>query len=339
MLSLQRSLLQSLRPHHLREIFTDRRLFLRSGSLLCLAPFLTRATLAAENTNPSFSSNPFTLGVASGDPTSDGFVIWTRLALQPLEGGGMPNESFRVEWVVANDSELKSIVQKGTAMATPELGHSVHVEVEGLPADRWYFYGFRCGDAVSKIGRSRTMPARESLPESMRFAFTSCQSFEQGLYTGYQHMAQDELDLVVHLGDYIYEYAGKPESIRTHVGGETQTLDDYRNRHAQYRTDPFLQEMHARAPWLVVWDDHELDNNYANDISEESSVSSEMLLDRRANAYQAYYEMMPLRRKSLPSGPNMQLYRTIEFGRLASFQMLDTRQYRTDQPNGDGNRL
>jgi alkaline phosphatase D len=149
-------------------------------------------------------------------------------------------------------------------------------------------------------------------------------------------MAKEKLDLVFHLGDYIYEGAGKDGGVRRHVGKEPDSLDDYRIRHAQYKTDPLLQAMHARCPWMVVWDDHEFENNCANDISEDESVDPVDFLIRRANAYQAYYEMMPLRPRSLPRGPHMQLYRKLSFGRLAEFLMLDTRQYRTDQPNGDG---
>ncbi len=182
------------------------------------------------------------------------------------------------------------------------------------------------------------MPPLDSMPDRLRFTFVSCQNYEQGLFTGYQHMMEDDLDLVVHLGDYIYEYGGKDKQVRRHTEGEIKTLDDYRNRLAQYRTDEFLQGTHAKFPWLVVWDDHEVDNNYVSDISEEKDVDSSTLLLRRAAAYQAYYEHMPLRKTSMPHGPDLQLYRSISFGRLANFQMLDTRQYRTDQPNGDGNK-
>ncbi len=179
----------------------------------------------------------------------------------------------------------------------------MHVELTGLEPDRWYWYRFTVGDAQSPIGRTRTMPRRDGMPEQLRFAFASCQNYEQGLFTAYEHMAADELDLVVHLGDYIYEMAGQDKRVRKHAGPEITTLDDYRNRYAQYRSDPHLQAAHARFPWLVVWDDHEFDNNCAGCISEELKVSPEEFLLRRANAYQAYYEHMPLRRTSLAARP------------------------------------
>ena len=180
------------------------------------------------------------------------------------------------------------------------------------------------------------MPLPGAMPDRLRFAFASCQHYETGYYTAYEHMIQEDLDLIVHLGDYIYEGAGKENRVRKHTGDEIISVADYRNRYALYKTDPALQAAHAAAPWLVTWDDHEVDNNYASDISEELSVDREAFRIRRANAYKAYYEHMPLRRASLPQGPDMLLYRRISYGRLADFFVLDTRQYRTDQPCGDG---
>ncbi|MFM1801225.1 MAG: Alkaline phosphatase, partial [Planctomycetota bacterium] len=279
---------------------------------------------------------PFALGVASGDPTSGGVVLWTRLAPKPLEPfGGMPADMIHVSWVIAEDEQLTKIVKKGQTLATPQLGHSVHVEVEGLKPGHPYFYQFRSGEAVSPIGRTRTMPAGDSLPESFKFAFASCQHYEHGYFTAYQDMLEQNPDMVIHLGDYIYEYKGQDKKVRKHLGEEIQSLDDYRIRHSQYRLDTHLNKMHASCPWLVTWDDHEFDNNCAGGISEELNADPVEYLKRRANAYQAYYEMMPLRRRSLPKGPDMTLYRTIRCGQLAEFYVLDTRQYRTDQPNGD----
>jgi alkaline phosphatase D len=275
--------------------------------------------------------------VASGDPTESGVVLWTRLAPRPLEpGGGVEPENIDVAWEIASDEAMRDVVRRGTAVATPALAHSVHVEADQLDPGRWYWYRFRAGDAESPIGRTRTMPARDSIPDELRFAFASCQHYEAGLFTAYEHMAREELDLVLHLGDYIYEYEGKDGKVRKHLGKEIESLDDYRIRHAQYKADALLQKMHARCPWIVTWDDHEFDNNCANCTSEEAGIDAADFLIRRAAAYQAYYEMMPLRASSLPKGPDMQLYRQLSFGRLAEFQMLDTRQYRTDQPNGDG---
>ena len=212
----------------------------------------------------------------------------------------------------------------------------MHVEVDGLKPDRWYWYRFHAGDATSPVGRTRTFPLADVMPDQLTFAVTSCQNFEQGLYTGYEQMARDNVDLVYHLGDYIYEYeAGRNGKVRTHQGREIQSLADYRIRHAQYRSDPLLHGMHALCPWIVTWDDHETDNNYADAISEQEYVDPADFLVRRANAYQAYYEMMPLRRSCLPRGAEMQLYRRSRYGKLADFLVLDTRQYRSDQPNGD----
>jgi alkaline phosphatase D len=283
------------------------------------------------------SSDPFTLGVASGDPDDHSVVLWTRLAPEPLQpGGGMPPEFVEVRWEVAADDSMNNVIASGTVAATPQLGHSVHVEVDGLESDRWYWYRFRCGDAESPVGRTRTMPKPGVLAERVRFAVTSCQNYEQGLYTAYEQMARDDLDLVFHLGDYIYEYAsGRNGKVRTHQGDEIVSLDDYRIRHAQYRSDALLSGMHAQCPWMVTWDDHEFDNNCANEVSEELDVDPVDFLLRRANAYQAYYEMMPLRPSRMPRNCDMDLYRKVSFGRLAEFLVLDTRQYRSDQPNND----
>jgi alkaline phosphatase D len=247
----------------------------------------------------------------------------------------MPTELVEVRWEVAHDEGMTNIARSGNAVATPQLAHSVHVELTGLEPDRWYWYRFHAGDATSPIGRTRTAPLATSTPDKLKFAFASCQHFEQGLFTAYEHMLKDELDLVIHLGDYIYEGSGRNNLVRKHLGPEIRSLDDYRARYAQYRSDPHLRDMHARCPWLVTWDDHEVENNYADAIAEDPHVTPADFLERRANAYQAYYEIMPLRRRCLPRGPHLDLYRTVNFGRLAAFQILDTRQYRTDQPNGD----
>lgn len=313
----------------------SRRLLLAYASSLAAIPWLQRSGWAEER--PNFSDDPFALGVASGDPDHESVVLWTKLAPRPLEfGGGMPGIPIQVAWEMAEDQAMKKIVASGTSVATPQLGHSVHVEVQGLQPDRWYWYRFRAGDAESSVGRTRTLPDASTLPQRLKFAFTSCQHFEQGLFTAYEQMAADDVDLVLHLGDYIYEYeAGRGGKVRTHLGKEIESLDDYRRRYNQYRADPLLHGMHAQCPWMVTWDDHEFDNNCAADVSEEKHVDPVDFLVRRANAYQAYYEMMPLRARCLPTGPDMQLYRNASYGQLADFFVLDTRQYRTDQPNDD----
>lgn len=285
---------------------------------------------------PRFSKDPFTLGIASGDPAPDGFVLWTRLAPEPVQGGGMPNEHVQVRWEVAEDEAMKRVVRSGNAVASPELAHSVHVEVEGLPANRWYWYRFTAGDAVSPVGRARTMPAYADAPEKLRMAFASCQDYHY-YYTAWQHMAAEtDLDLIFHLGDYIYEGGPRADRPRQHNGPEILSLDDYRNRLALYKTDEHLRKAHTLCPFVVTWDDHEVENNYANAV-DENGGRPENFLKRRAGAYQAYYEHMPLRAFSKPIGPDMQLYRRVSFGRLADFFVLDTRQYRSNQPCGDRN--
>jgi alkaline phosphatase D len=323
---------------HLREAVRheggiSRRLFLTYSASLSAIPFLDQQA-AGKSQKPKLVTDPFQVGIASGDPTPDGFVLWTRLASKPLEPkGGMDPCPVDVSWEIADDDAMRRVVRRGTQVASPELAHSVHVEANGLAPDRWYWYRFRVGDAESPIGRTRTMPALDSTPEKLRFAFASCQDYEDGYYTAYEHMAKDDPDLVFHLGDYIYENAPTDGLVRKLVGKELESLDDFRIRHAQHKGDSLLQAMHARCPWIVTWDDHELANDYAGEISEEPVIDPATFLLRRAAAYQAYYEMMPLRKKSLPHGPNLQLYRNVSFGRLAEFLVLDTRQYRTDQPH------
>ncbi len=284
--------------------------------------------------NTRFETSPFTLGVASGDPTATGIVLWTRLAVDPLNGGGMPPQPVEVEWRVAADEQMSRTVKSGATVAAREWGHTVHVEVEGLRPQTWYWYQFRAGNELSAVGRTRTFPAARADVDRARFGFVSCQHYEQGLYTALEHMAGEDLDFALHLGDYIYENPGGPNRVRRHVGGELLTLEDYRNRYAQYKSDPALQAVHVRFPWIVVWDDHEVDNNYAG-LTSESNDPVEEFAKRRAAAYQAYYEHMPLRRSSIPRGPLMQIHRPFSYGRLASFFMMDTRQFRTDQPCGD----
>ncbi|RYD36782.1 MAG: alkaline phosphatase, partial [Verrucomicrobiaceae bacterium] len=285
-----------------------------------------------------FSGYPFTLGVASGDPSADGFVLWTRLAPKPMEGGGMKEESVWVDWQVAEDEGMSRIVASGREAAHADWAHSVHVEVANLKPDRWYWYQFKAGGEASPKARTRTLASPDQAADqtsTLRMAFASCQHWEAGHYTAYEHMLRENPDVVIHLGDYIYEGRGREGQLRRHVGDEPMDLVSYRNRHAQYKTDPALQAMHQAAPWIVTWDDHEVENNYAGPIPEEKAHSTpEAFLRRRAAAYQAYYEHMPLRAACVPKGPDMKLYRTVRHGRLVDFHVLDTRQYRTDQPYG-----
>jgi alkaline phosphatase D len=292
-----------------------RRAFL--GSLLALGavPLLGQ---------PRFRSDPFTLGVASGYPHPGGFVLWTRLM------GELDPVAIPVHWEVASDESMRSIVAAGVAEASPEWAHSVHAEPTGLGADRWYWYRFRAGDAVSPVGRTRTAPPVQSSPERLRFAFASCQHYEQGWFNAYRHIVADAPDLVAFLGDYIYESSWGREHVRKHAGGEPYTLADYRVRHALYRSDPDLQSAHAACPWIVTWDDHEVDNDYADDRPEDG-MPKEQFLERRAAAYRAYYEHMPLPERMKPQGPDMRIYTQVGWGRLARFYLLDDRQYRSWQ--------
>ena len=324
-----------VRPSKSRRYGIERRAFMQYLAAVSAIPYLSANADGPVEKQPSFKNDPFTLGVASGESSSDGCVLWTRLSSGPLDVTSLPSLPIEVTWEVSEDEKFSNVVRKGTSLAMPQLGHSVHVEVDGLRPWRWYFYRFRAGDAISPVGRTRTAPEVHDMPEQLKFAFTSCQHFETGYFNGYSHMQREDLDLVVHLGDYIYEYAGRDKLPRKHLGKELYSLNDYRLRYAQYRSDDQLRETHRLFPWLVTWDDHEFDNNYADLVSEEDGVSPEEFLARRMNAYQAYYEFMPLRRRSFPSGPHMKLYRKCRYGRLAQFHVLDTRQYRTDQPNGD----
>ena len=241
-----------------------RRQFLNYMAMVSAIPFSVGHLYGRVNTSPKFSAYPFTLGVASGDPEPDGVVIWTKLASDPLElgGSGIDPEPILVKWEVSEDEAFTKVVQQGSEVAGPQLGHSVHVELSGLDSHRWYFFRFHAGSEVSPVGRTRTAPAMDVMPEKMKFAFTSCQHLESGYFNGYPHMQKEDLDLVIHLGDYIYEYAGIDKRVRKHIGKEIESLDEYRQRYSQYRLDEDLQEAHRVFPWLVTWDDHEFDNNY-----------------------------------------------------------------------------
>lgn len=322
--------------HEVDFVLSRRRFLIGAGSLsgLLVAGSLAPACAVSQTKKLSPGSDPFTLGVASGDPAPDGVVLWTRLAPDPLNGGGMPAaQDIPVQWRVAKDAAMREVVQSGTALATPALGHSVHVELTGLEPGRWYWYRFSAGGVESQIGRTRTAPAAGAPLKKFTFAFVSCQNWQDGYFTPYQHLAKEDLDLVVHLGDYIYEggVSSNPNKPRKHNGDEIVSLSDYRNRYALYKTDPHLQAAHAAFPWVVTWDDHEVENNYAGLIRDNQTPPGDLKL-RRAAAYQAYYEHMPLRRAAMPVGPDMRLYRRLAFGDLAEFHVLDTRQYRTKQP-------
>ena len=298
--------------------------------------------------------NPFTLGVASGEPWPTSVVLWTKLAPDIMDPGLLGRRTFEVSWEVFADDKLTKAVRSGTTIARPELGHAVHVEVAGLEPGRSYWYRFRHGREASAIGRAVTAPPADASPERLRFAFASCAEFEEAGYEAYAAMAEDDLDFIVHLGDYIYEVTYEtpclvgpktPEDVEKkrfkkvrclNLRGQVRTLDDYRIRYGEHRADPMLQRAHAHAPWIVTWDDHEVENDYAGLLPQriherDPEVLAEFARLRRA-AYQAYFEMMPLRALSRPKADgSLQLYRRFDFGRLLRLHVLDERQYRSPQ--------
>jgi alkaline phosphatase D len=322
----------------------NRRTLLRglgAAALLTATGGLFRAGVWA---SPVFAAYPFSLGVAAGDPAPDGFVLWTKIAPRPLErSGGMPRKAVEVDWAVAADERMRQVVQKGTATAHPELGHAVHVEVGGLEAGHDYFYQFTIGGERSRTGRVRTLPPAGAAVAQLRFGVAGCQRYEDGYFTAYRQIAAEHFDFVFHYGDYIYEYrvvrpGERPLPVVRVMPGEPDelyTLDDYRQRYAIYKLDPDLQAAHASAPFLISYDDHEVDNNWAGDISEENTPP-ELFLLRRAAAFQAWYEHMPVRWALMPRGPEILAYRRVAIGDLVSLNVLDTRLFRSDQPCGDG---
>ncbi len=307
----------------------DRRRFLQALSALGIgASFAARAQL---NAKPAFPKNPFSLGVASGYPRPTSVALWTRLAPLPeAPGGGMAPEVVPVRWEIARDEGMSDLAAAGTAYATPEFAHSVHVEPAGLQPNRPYWYRFSAGDAQSPLGRTRTAPGLGARPSRLRFAFASCQQYEQGYYGAYRHMVADQPDVVLHLGDYIYESSWGREHVRKHDAPNPVTLDDYRARHALYKGDPDLQAAHAACPWLLTWDDHEVENDYAADRPGEL-FPVEWFLARRAAAYKAWYEHMPAPRWMVPAGPHMRIYTRVVYGNLATFYLVDDRQFRAPQ--------
>lgn len=317
----------------------SRRELMNAGWKLGLLALIQPVASTRLLSQPLFTAYPFPLGVASGDPWPDSVVLWTRVAPDPLEGGGMPMANVEVAWEIAHDRAFAKVAHKGTAIARPELGHSVHVDARGLDPGREYFYRFRCGGEVSQIGRTKTAPAAGAPVDRLRFAVCGCNHYEQGYFTAFRRIAEEQFDFVFHTGDYIYENRDdggrNPALARQHHGQEIYTLVDYRNRYAQYKTDPDLRAAHASSPFIVTWDDHEVDNDYAG-ATNQDDTPPEVFLLRRAAAYQAYYEAMPLRASTLPSGPNMLLYRRLRFGTMIDLSVLDTRQYRSPLLCGGG---
>lgn len=283
--------------------------------------------------------NPFSLGVASGSPKHNSVVLWTRLMSDASTGNPQfANADVTVKWEVADDEGFRVNRREGQVVALAALAHSVHLELDGLQSDRWYFYRFQFGDAQSATGRTRTLPHPEAVVQKLRVAYASCQRWEHGYFSAYHHMCQENLDLVLFLGDYIYEYVGAVNSVRLPTGGWVRSLADYRERYALYRSEKSLQAMHAQCPWLITWDDHEVSNDYAGLERGQSGNISFNFAAQRAQAYQAFYEHMPLRASALTQsiqglaqGAELRIYGQVAFGKLANIYLLDDRQYRDRQ--------
>jgi alkaline phosphatase D len=305
----------------------ERRLFLLDAARLAAALSASGIVRAAPANGAGY---PFSLGVASGSPLPDSVVLWTRILPDPLDANSAPRLAVPLRWEVAQDEAFRKLVVWGSAIATPELAHSVRVNVTDLRPDRWYWYRFMLGDAVSPVGRTRTAPAAGALPDLLKLAVASCQHWEFGSYAAHRHIAQASPDLVAFLGDYIYEWGAyrlqHPQ--RAVRQDESFTLADYRRRYAQYKSDPDLQAAHLAAPWIVTWDDHEVANDYAGARDERLSPA---FAARRAAAYQAFYEHMPLRLPPPRSFGSVRMFQRYDWGRLARFHVLDDRQYRAYQ--------
>jgi alkaline phosphatase D len=303
----------------------------RRRFLSASAAILPLAYLFGCATTPALPPGLFRLGVASGEPTAGGIVLWTRLAPDPLNGGGMPAAPVEVAWSLAHDESFSRIVRRGIAVAVPDDAHSVHVQVDGLEAGE-YWYRFVANGEASPTGRTRTAAAGNRL----RFAVGSCQQYEHGFFAAHRDIAADaSIDAVLFLGDYIYEASWGRNHVRSHGAPEAVTLAGYRDRYALYKSDQDLQAAHAAHPWLVTWDDHEVANDYADDRGERHVGAA--FLQRRADAYKAFWEHLPLSPAQRPDGPALKLYRAFDFGGLARIALLDDRQYRDHQVCPRGN--
>jgi alkaline phosphatase D len=319
----------------LRNTYSRRR-FVTGAASTGLALLAGPALIRDAGAQIGRAGNPFSLGVASGAPRPDGFVLWTRLAPEPLSTnpetpGGMSGGDVALRFEIATDDNMKNIVRSGTATAEQKFAYSVHLDVAGLEPGRSYWYRFLSGDAASSIGRAVTLPAPGASPAALRFGYVSCSNYEHGYFSAYRHLTDENPEFVIFLGDYIYEYVDEVHpTVRRHSDGiEASTLPTYRNRYAQYRLDPDLARLHAQVPSLVTWDDHEVQNDYADKYSEYFDDPAQFLI-RRAAAYQAFYEHMPVRPiLSHPDGPLMRVYDRYTFGDLIGISVIDGRQYRS----------
>lgn len=298
-----------------------------AGSPLLFAP---SAPVRAQT---RWSAYPFQLGVASGDPATDGFVIWTRLAPDPLDTTLLGRLAYEVVFEIAEDPQFRYIRKRGIALALPHLAHSVRIEVNGLDPGREYYYRFHAGREESPTGRAVTCPAAGQV-QPLRFAITSCAHYEQGFFSAYRYLAADKPDLIFGLGDYIYEASWGWRKVRS-FGSEARSLTDYRHRYALYRLDPDLQAAHRACPWVLSWDDHEVENDYSGNLSEDADCGGEpereAFVARRTAAYQAFFENLPIRASRLRPGGILQVNGSLGWGDLARFIVLDNRQFRSPQ--------
>ncbi|MCT2586016.1 alkaline phosphatase D family protein [Actinophytocola gossypii] len=278
----------------------------------------------------------FAHGVASGDPLPDAVLLWTRVTPTPgaTPGSGVGPE-VDVTWEVATDPAFAAVVASGTARTGPDRDHTVKVDATGLAPATTYHYRFHLGGAVSTVGTTRTAPAATAAVSRLRFGVVSCSNWQEGHFAAYRYLAErGDLDAVLHLGDYLYEYGAATDGVRRHVPAhEMVSLADYRRRHAQYKTDEHLQRLHASVPVIATWDDHEVANDAWSGGAENHQPATEGdYAARRARAHRAYFEWMPVRNQA------DRLYRRLRFGLLAELSMLDLRSYRSQQvpPFDDG---
>jgi alkaline phosphatase D len=279
----------------------------------------------------------FPYGVASGDPGATSVVLWTRVTpTAAATPGSQSGPRVTVTWEVARDARFRRVVRRGRAVTGPSRDHTVKVDAGGLQPATWYFYRFTCQGRRSRVGRTRTTAAPAATPARLRLGFVSCSNVERGWFASYRHLAaRDDLHAIVHLGDYLYEGATDDETrVRTHQPRkEIITLADYRQRHAQYKADPDLQDLHAAYPMIAVWDDHESVNDaWRGGAGSHDPAADGPYLPRRARAHRAYDEWMPARLQGTARlGDGDRLFRTVRFGRLAELHLLDLRSYRDRQ--------
>jgi len=289
---------------------------------------------------PEFTLDPFPYRTASGDPRHDSVVIWTRVAPEPLaRDGGVDVSEVPVFWQLGALGD-DAVLQDGVFVTTEDHGHSVHVDVTGLDPSTDYWYRFSIGPHLTE-GQTRTAPTPGARTERLSFAVANCNAYKSGYFTAYANMVDEELDAVLFVGDYIYELEGG--NTRDHgLELNPTTLDEYRAFYAVARLDPDLAACHQHHPWIVMWDDHEVEDNYAawepGGIGLQIDANArENFRARRIAAYQAWWEFMPVR-TGPPVDGELALYRDFEFGDLAKLTVIDDRQYRSPivQGKGDG---